>query len=378
LAQVPTDRLLLGGENRIPAAEYAAISGDLLRPSTRVADGPHVALLRDFRDHGAIVLEDEHLRATPYVANAMNVIALTGNYFSAHDEAAVLALARNFVTPERDPTAPARVGARMPGEPVRVRRIRHSDCFQVVDGHHRVARAVVDGAPFVLAAVEATRVSTPVQELVAGMSWTEGRRERYQPVVAPELGSAWPLVRACDDRLDLMIRFLSSLGVGSGATYLDVAACYGWFVARMVALGFDGHGVECDPNGVVMAEQALGVEPGRVVVGEASAYLGACDVVDVVSCFSLLHHFVLGRGPCSAEDLVGRLDRVTGRVLFLDTGQSHEAWFAQVLPEWDVSYIEKWLRTHSTFRDVIALGVDGDDRPPYTGNYGRTVFACVR
>ena len=28
--------------------------------------------------------------------------------------------------------------------------------------------------------------------------------------------------------------------------------------------------------------------------------------------------------------------------------------------------------------EVVALGIDRDDKAPYEGNYGRTLFACVR
>ncbi len=127
------------------------------------------------------------------------------------------------------------------------------------------------------------------------------------------------------------------------------------------------------------AQVVYGLDPTRIAISEASAFLAAeGGRYDVVSCFSVLHHFALGRGPCSAEELIRLLDAATGQVLFFDTGERHEAWFAEVLPEWDPDYIEKWLRANTTFRDVIALGVDDDAHAPYDANYGRTLFACVR
>ena len=100
--------------------------------------------------------------------------------------------------------------------------------------------------------------------------------------------------------------------------------------------------------------------------------------MDVVSCFSLLHHFVLGRGSVDEVELLRLLDRATGRVLFIDTGQGHEDWFRKSLSSWDADYVGEFLERHGTFDQVIDLGPDQDDVPPYEGNYGRHLFACVR
>jgi hypothetical protein len=123
---------------------------------------------------------------------------------------------------------------------------------------------------------------------------------------------------------------------------------------------------------------AYGLDPEQIAVEEATAFLATAPTFDVVSCFSVLHHFVLGRGPCSAEDLLHLLDRATGSVLIIETGQNHEQWLRHVLPDWDPAYITSWILEHSTFTRVEALGTDTDDRPPTAGNYGRTTFACTR
>ncbi len=107
----------------------------------------------------------------------------------------------------------------------------------------------MSGASSIEVAVELTRVSTPLQDLLGGMSWTEGRREVYQPITAPELASEWPLVRNCEDRLGMIRTYLEAAGIGEGSSYLDVGACYGWFVRQMLDQGYDAHGVELDPRG---------------------------------------------------------------------------------------------------------------------------------
>ncbi|MBM3672566.1 MAG: methyltransferase domain-containing protein [Actinobacteria bacterium] len=266
------------------------------------------------------------------------------------------------------------------GDPVRVRRIRHSDCFQVVDGHHRIALAIDAGLTDLDVAIEGGTTTTPVQDLVSSLRWTAGRRELYQPINAPELESEWTLVRRCNDRLEMMTTFLEEQGLSSrGRTYLDVGACYGWYVAEMSRRGFGAHGVELDPNAIRLGRHAYGFEPDAITAAECSEFLRGVDRrFDVVSCFSVLHHFALGAGACSAEELGGLLDRATGEVLFFDTGQAHEAWFHDLLPAWNSEYIVEWLRCHTTFKRVVALGTDNDAVPPYEHNYGRTLFACTR
>ena len=197
-AVVPIDRLLLGEQNQVSAAEFARRSGDLLWPSTRVADGPHADLLRRAE---AGPLSDEEILETPYARMARATIAATGQYFAASDAAGIVAVARRFLEGGAGDGAGDRAGdaQRMPhqsreGDPVRVAPILHSDCFQVVDGHHRVAVLAVAGAEVMPVTVRRVAVTTPLQDLLEQMSWTGGERELYQPVASPELEAGWTLL----------------------------------------------------------------------------------------------------------------------------------------------------------------------------------------
>ena len=222
--------------------------------------------------------------------------------------------------------------------------IRDSDCFQVLDGHHRLALLAHAGAPTAQVKVKRIAVTTPLQDLLTQMSWIGGKKELYQPVAAPELTRGWTTVRRCTDRLAMMTSCLGDQGIEpDGRSYLDVASCYGWFVHQMSERGFSGNGIERDPLAPRLGAAVYGLDPTRISVGDAVGFLRAAAddgrTWDVVSCFSLLHHFVLGRGSTSAEDLVRLLDAATGRVLFLDTGQEHEAWFARSLAGWDADRV---------------------------------------
>jgi hypothetical protein len=277
----------------------------------------------------------------------------------------------------------ARAGQSSAADPVLVAPIRDSDCYQVLDGHHRLALLAHHGVPTARVKVKRLPVTTPLQDLLTQMSWIGGKKELYQPIDAPELRQGWTTVRRCRDRLALMESQLAALGTGPGHSYLDVASCYGWFVQQMAERGYAAQGVERDPLAPRLGAGVYGLDPGRVTVGDAVEFLRAAREegrrFDVVSCFSLLHHFALGRGGgTSAEELTQLLDSVTGRVMFLDTGQEHEAWFARTLRGWDATHIARFLTTHTTFDEVIDLGPDEDAVAPYADNYGRHLFACVR
>jgi hypothetical protein len=358
---VPVEKLLLGPQNArdYSAADFAAHLGDLMWPSTPVADGPHVALLRQRP------ATDEEILASPYGKMALACVRSQGRYFAATDPAGVVAGARAFLD-----------GATRPGDaPILVAPVKGSDYYQVLDGHHRIARAIVRGEVTVDVTAKWFAVTTPLQDLLTQMSWLDGDRQLYQPLPGPELRQSWPTVRRCTDRLEKMSAFLDR----AGGSYLDVASCYGWFVAEFAKRGYDAGGMERDPLAVPLGQAAYGLPDGAIQVGDCVELLrSAGRTWDVVSCFSLLHHFVLGRGSVNEVELIKLLDSVTGRVLFLDTGQDHEEWFQQSLRGWNAEHVAAFLREHTTFDEIIDLGPDADAVPPYDRNYGRHLFACVR
>lgn len=393
LHTVPLDAILLGGQNGMSATEFAEAIGDHLWPSRRVVDGPHAELLRAAH---AAPLSDEQILTSSYGDLARAGIATSGQYFGARDDQGIVDQARQFLA--WDAEAATTSGAERPhaskdGSPVLLAPIRDSDCYQVVDGHHRLAALAAAGAVVVRARVRRVPASTPLQDVLDEMSWIGGERELYQPVVSPELERSWTIVRRCTDRLERMDKVLDDLGLAKTArarlegaadveapTYLDVASCYGWFLAQLKERGFAVQGVERDGLGAFLGSMVYGLDADHVHTGQAQDFLRGLDpqAFDVVSCFSLLHHIVRDEGPAGGAEFVRLLDRATARVLFLDTGQAHEAWFRDVLPEWDTDHVRDFLREHTTFDDIIDLGPDDDAVGAYADNYGRHLFACVR
>jgi hypothetical protein len=379
--QVPTGSLLLGEQNGLTARQFADRTGDLLWPSTRLVDGPHMALLRLAQQRGAAI-SDEEILASPYGRFGLRCIELNGQFFWASDPAGVVDVARSFMARFRGAQPQVRLANQSgPDDQVLVARVRGSDCYQVLDGHHRVATEIARGQSSMRAALRWTPVTTPLQQLLRRMSWLEGTRALYQPLDAPELRRGWVTVRRCTDRLGKMRAFLAERRLLPPVTvsYLDVASCYGWFVGQMRDLGYVANGMERDPLAVPLGQAAYSLDPSAVMTGDCVELLrSAGRTWSVVSCFSLLHHFVLGRGSTSPEELLKLLDGTTERVLFLDTGQEHEAWMQRSLRGWSPEFIARYLREHTTFDEIIDLGPDEDAVGRYADNYGRHLFACVR
>ena len=376
IARVSVDKLLMGGEQGYDGTTWSELTQNPARCSTRVTDSPHVELLQLHEIEGKPVLQADLFPRTRYARNAAEVIHHTGSYFGARNIWEVRDRASSFVDWSPTKKADLHPAETAPGQPIRVRPIRYSDCYQVIDGMHRLADQIVSGAAEIEVAVAARSTTTPVQDILLAMSWLEGRRQLYQPVPFPEV-QTWPLVRRCADRLEMMQAVLSEYR--PGGSYLDVGCAYGWFVSEMAKRGFTAGGLELDPRAPRLGQLAYGLELGCIQVGEAAESLrGRAHDIDVVSCFSLLHHFALGRGSCSAEEFIRLLDKSTRHILFLDTGESHEIWLTDRLPDWNGPFIEAWLRKHTKFSEIRALGRDQDNSGRYRGNYGRMMFACIR
>jgi hypothetical protein len=383
---VPLDRVLCGGEYGLSPAQYSRHTGNFLRPSTAFARSAHVQFLEQYQQIGDEIFHPDVFRRTAYFANAVECINVIGRYFDCTSEDLVEQIARRFVAHFRNGSPVQISGPRAPdvsppGSMVRVQPVMFSDCYAVIDGNHRLAIAYVRGERSHLVNVEPPAILTPLQELLLDYAWCEGRRELYQPVASPELGESWVLVRRCTDRFEKMKRFLEEHGLmpSRGKSYLDIGCSYGWFVRELDRLGFEAHGVEIDWAAVEIGRRVYGLNPCQVTRSEVVRFLkGHSRSYDIVSCFSLVHHFVMGRGSISAEEMLKLIERATKTVLFFETGESHEAWFRDSLSDWNADHVERWLTDNSGFTKIYRLGTDCDNVLPFADNYGRTLFACMR
>jgi hypothetical protein len=379
-AVVSRHNLLLGGWNGMSGFDFAMRAAKHLDPSTRLEDSFYDELLTSYDTDEAAALSDETIRSSGYFQRISLAARMSGHYRGVNDDEGLVQVTREYLDRYRGAPIKYRPGRSRPGTLPRVRRITGSDYFSVLDGHHRLAMAMHRGAEELEVVVAPGSTTTYLQKLLLEMSWLDGSRRLYQPVEFPEVQS-WPLMRKCRDRLDMMTTYLNRAGLSSSGDmrYLDVGSCYGWFVAEMGKRGFDAKGIEMDKLALELGPLIYGIAADQVTAGDCTVLLREPErTADVVSCFSVLHHFVMGRGTSSAPDLMALLAERTSKVLFLDTGQAHESWFRWTLPEWDPEYIKSWILKHSDFTRVEAIGVDEDGSGPFRGKFGRTLFACTR
>jgi hypothetical protein len=150
-------------------------------------------------------------------------------------------------------------------------------------------------------------------------------------------------------------------------------------VKSFLEKGFLAAGVERDSFAINIGVSIYGLSHQRFIRSDICDFLQSCtNNYEFTSCFSVAHHFAMGKGPVSAEELIRQLDRITGKILFFDTGQSHEEWFKQALPSWNDNFVERLLRENSNFHSIYRLGRDTDGNDAFSGNFGRTLFACIK
>jgi len=382
LVPIPVDACLRGGDNGVPSATFARMIGDIRRASLPISEWPMTKLLREYDNSGEMLWEQEVFKQTDYYKNAVLNINLFGKYFDAVKPDEIHWGARRFAYAYRGLNGSNLAKDipeyfRNPYEFVAVHPIKYSACYQVSEGHHRLAMAYVQGLRTVPGLILKDPVTTPLQDLLQDFSWLKGRRELYQPIESAEV-AGWILVRRCSDRLAKMTRFLRAEGMMPPAcsTYLDLGSCYGWFVSQMSEIGFRSLGVERDPIAILIGKTMYGLQPEQARRSDAVAFLRKTkEQFDITSCLSLAHHYILHRQNMSAEELLHLVDSATRRVMFFDMGQSHEY---PGLNGWEPDHIHRWLETNTTFSRIIRLGPDEDAVPPNQRNFGRMLFACVR
>lgn len=386
--QIPVQKLLRGGENGIRAAKYAELTNNFLRPSTTVLEGPHVKLLQLYTQVGDEIFNDEIFQSTDYFQNALECMTLTGAYFYDRPEK-IKILAERFIRQYKGEVLnlPQQPGQSDANQPIWVRPIKESSCYEVIDGNHRIAHAVMRGDASIPAIIyEKEPVYTPLQQLLLDCLWINKQKWLYQPLEAPELQDKWKLIRRSIDRLEMMRRFLEGQNLLSNSpqksTYIDIGSSYGWFVHKMGELGFDAYGMERDPFGMQIGFKVYGVQKEQIIHADVARgleeQLERGNKYDVVSCLSVLHHFVLEKSSTSAESFIKLLDKITDKVLFLDTGEEHEVAFGKTLAGWSPEFIQQWIKSHTSFNKVIPLGIDQDRCKPFENYYNRTLFACIR
>ena len=100
----------------------------------------------------------------------------------------------------------------------------------------------------------------------------------------------------------------------------------------MRARGFQAFGTDRDVAAVTLGRLVYGLDNTANQLTDVITYLDKQQQRhDIVTCFSVLHHAVRGSMRVSAAEFIRKVDAVTAKVLFFDTGECHEEWFEKSL-----------------------------------------------
>lgn len=383
---IPIGLILVGYQAGYSLKEWLKKTGEFERLSLPVTNSPYVLFLRDVLTDKNRLGDEHFLRSHPYFQMAEVAVKYTGHFMGAQTEKEIFQVMREFFASshaagrgkvEGTPLLSAR-GHSLPHTPIILKKIKYSENYEIIDGHHRIAAAAVRGEDHVRALVTGEK-TTYLQDLVLSGRQTHGDRELYQPLPQPEVNN-WPLVRRCRDRFEMMLELLRQRGIETnGLTLLDCSCSYGWFLREFKRKGVTVLGIDRDPISVQIGRLALSLSPKDIIEADLVSCLTSCsDSFDIVLFLSILHHFALGQEKGNVGQILRQLDRIAKRVLFIDTGQNHEQWWSNTLPEWDDAYIVSVIRQHTSFTDIVKLGEDRDNIGPYQNQYQRSLFACLR
>ncbi|MBD2148874.1 hypothetical protein H6F44_01845 [Pseudanabaena sp. FACHB-1277] len=382
---IPLSKILLGGENDLSGYKYALMTGEYLRPSSRVETSPHSQLLLDYIKHKDKVLDKDFFEKTAYFKNAQTCIDLFGGYFPQIDtDETIYLAAERFIKlfNKEDVSHLPSEGHSKDGELIEVIPLKNSDCFQLLQGNHRVAFAIANNLSHIKAKVNIRKQEiTPIQFLLENLLWEQGEKILYQPLPCPELESHWVLARNCEDRFSRMKSFLlDTIRIEPRyTTYLDLGCYYGWFVSRFLSIGFEAYGVEKDNIPIQIGEIVFTNTKNKIFKNEIIRFFKSSNKqYDVVSCLSIMHHFMSQREKRNPQELLKFLDKYTGKILFFEMGEEHEKWFSNSLKGWNVDTIEEWIISNTSFTKSYRLGRDSDSQGVFAGNFNRMLFAFVK
>jgi hypothetical protein len=140
--------------------------------------------------------------------------------------------------------------------------------------------------------------------------------------------------------------------------------------------GASAYGVERDRLAPSVGRLFYGLDPAQIYVGDALDVVHQLVDIDIVSSFSLAHHFILAHNSNRAAELVRAMEDRTNLGFFFEMGHGGEAWYrGGPLSSWSNAFIEQWLAAVAQRSSVIALGTDGDGFGRNTGQFGRQLFA---
>ncbi len=380
--KVEISKILIGQQGGLPLKDWLDLTNEKDRLSCPITNSPYVSFLSEVSKNESLLDSSFYLENCKYFKMGLKCILATGHYLGAHNSLELKKWMVNFYKRfkykkegkgELDNLSET-------NQPIKTNlpvlsKIKKSDCYEIIDGHHRAAIAFMLGEKKIYAHVIGSKYSV-LQKMLLKINQIHDI-ELYQPVDRLEVKS-WPVVRNCKDRFEMMKKFIRKIHLTKGSI-IDLACSYGWFPYNFKKLGFDVMALDRDPRAIEIAQIIYGLDKHETKYARIEEFLQNNNKkYDLVLFLSILHHYAIGKEKGKVKEILGNLDKMTTKVLFLDTGQSHEKWNRKRLSQWDDNYIINLIKENTSFKEVIPLGKDNDNRGKYKDNYGRTLFACIR
>lgn len=377
---VSVDKLLIGQQAGLPLEQWIEKTNEFDRISVSLAESPYVEILKLLNSNGNLIGNVKELQQSKYYKMMQTCLKQTGHFMGYKTEAELPKQISYFYKMYQNFSSSKKIagneteGRSNVNSKIRVNKIRHSDYFELVDGHHRAAIHFMKKNKSIDVEVIDEKF-TYLQWIILNSKQTFNI-ELYQPVDKPEV-SHWPTIRNCKDRLDMMFNWIDKNNITTGS-YIDLPCSYGYFVDNFKKRGFASKGYDIDLSSIKIAHQINRLEE-EISQKDIIKYLETTtDKFDVVSCLSILHHFVMGRIDYPYMNIVKNLDKLTGKVLFLDTGQVHEKQYEGELTGWTDEFIIKLFVDNTSFKHGEILGKDQDNIGLQKENNNRTLFAFYR
>lgn len=382
IGYIEIEKVLRGPEgDDLNGIDYVKMTGDIFRLSTRAIDGPQVKLIKDYEKFGDNIFDKSYFYDTEYYKNAFQSICYLGDYFpEAKSPDLIVEVAKNFINSYlENPVVSNKIGHNSFNEPIVVKRIYKSDCYQLLSGNHRIASRYMKGEREIKALILPGDAHTYFTNMIADVIWDDGE-VLYQPINLPEIKHL-PVIRNCNDRFEKSVKFLKDSKFDIGKfTLLDIGSYYGWFVDNYRKIGIDAYGLERDYSACKISNSLYGIPTSKIINCPIESFLSTDKNIqyDCINFLSVLHHFTLEKSFMSDAEVFSKFAKMTRKVMFFETGEEHEKMFGSSLLGSNVENIEKFIFDNSDFTKVIRLGRDSDNIGKHSDDYRRMLFALVK
>jgi 2-polyprenyl-3-methyl-5-hydroxy-6-metoxy-1,4-benzoquinol methylase len=377
------NKVIMGSQDLYPSEIWSELSrtDDLM--SVPICSSPHTEFLLTVDKNSSILTDENALSQTRYFCFIKTCIHVSQEYMGCKSDVEIYQWMREFYQlylfkggSSASPEFSRSFGHSNPKSKIVVAELKKSDCYEVLDGHHRAAIACALGQDTIEVVVAKKKYST-LQKLLMQVNQVHKLPELYQPVDRLEV-KHWHALRRCEDRFQMANEYLKKNNIEI-KNMIDLACSYGWFPTAFKKNGLKVLGVDRDPKALKIAQLVNGLSDDEVRHDRIENFIeNTNEKFDLVVFLSILHHYALGREPGEAIVILKKVADLTNKVMLFDTGQNHEHWFMRTLKKWDDQYIIDFIKEHTDFKEVVALGKDKDNVGSYAKNYARTLFICLK